>query len=303
MWINRGLIIIPQEKLWWMQTHAMLPTPEFLYDNFFRIYFSGRDKNNRSYIGFAVVELIEDRVVVLEYSSEPVLKPGDLGCFDDSGVTPSCIVKDDGKTYLYYIGWRPRSSVRMELMPGLAVKISENRFERVTKVPILRRNDREPISILTAPFVLKEKEKFRMWYVSGIRWINPDLPQYDIKYAESKNGINWFQTGITAIPLKQNENALARPFVCKENGKYKMLFSFKEKEKGYQIDYAISEDGISWNRISDGEYSPPKADWDSEMQAYPVIIENEKYEFMLYNGNEYGKKGIGYAVREKKVNG
>ncbi|WP_144020019.1 hypothetical protein [Persephonella hydrogeniphila] len=277
----------------------MLPTPEHIKDNLYKIYFSGRNKENRSYIGFAVIELNNDKITVLEYSKEPVLKPGDLGCFDDSGVTPACILKTENVTYLYYIGWRPRSSVRMELMPGLAVKESEYLFKRIKKVPILSRNDNEPISILTAPFVMKEGEQFRMWYVSGIRWINPDLPQYDIKYAESKDGVNWFQTGKVAIPLEKDENALARPFVWKD-GKYKMLFSYKKTGENYQIGYAESDDGVRWKRINNHHYSPPRSNWDAEMQAYSVIIKNKYFEFMLYNGNSYGKEGIGYAVRERK---
>jgi len=301
MWINKGLIITPKKNLWWMQTHAMLPTYEHIKGNLYRIYFSGRNKENKSHIGFAVIELDGDKITVLEYSKEPVLKPGDLGCFDDSGVTPSCILKHKGNIYMYYIGWRPRSSVRMELMPGLAVKVSKDLFKRVKKVPILRRNDNEPISILTAPFVIKEKEKFRMWYVSGIRWINPDLPQYDIKYAESEDGVEWSQSGKVAIPLRKDENVLARPFVWKD-GRYKMLFSFKKKGKNYQIGYAESDDGIEWKRIDNHGYTPPVSDWDNEMQAYPIVIKNEKYEFMLYNGNSYGKMGIGYAVQKRKEN-
>ncbi len=300
MWENRGLVIVPQVGFWWMRTHAMLPTPEHVGGNVYRIYFSGRDHNNRSYIGYAVVELREDSVYVLEYCSEPVLGPGELGCFDDSGVTPSCILKDGKEVYLYYIGWRPRSSVRMELMPGLARSVGGNKFERVSKVPILRRTDKEPISILTAPYVLKEGQNYRMWYVSGIRWVNPDLPQYDIKYAESSNGFEWKQFGVPALKLESNENALARPFVFKDGGKYVMLFSYKEKGRNYRIGYATSEDGILWKRHYDKLYSPPASGWDSEMQAYAILLRNESYEFLLYNGNGYGREGIGYAVRKRK---
>jgi len=167
MWENRGLLIKPVKSLWWMQTHAMLPTPEPIGDNLYNIYFSGRDKFNRSHIGCAVVEVEQDSLKLLEIQREPVLSPGELGCFDDSGVTPSCILKEGEKTYLYYIGWRPRSSVRMELVAGLAVKRDGFKFERVSKVPILNRTDREPVSILTAPYVIKEHGIYRMWYCSS----------------------------------------------------------------------------------------------------------------------------------------
>ena len=46
---------------------------------------------------------------------------------------------------------------------------------------------------MTAPFVLKHKKTFMMWYVSGIKWLNKDYPLYDIKFAKSKDAVNWDQ--------------------------------------------------------------------------------------------------------------
>ena len=37
-------------------------------------------------------------------------------------------------------------------------------------------------------------------------------------------------------------------------------------------------------------------DWDSEMQAYPAVFDNDGRRYMLYNGNGYGRTGIGWAV-------
>ena len=42
------------------------------------------------------------------------------------------------------------------------------------------------IVFLTAPSVYKENKFFYMWYVSCNKWINKDLPTYDIKFAKSK---------------------------------------------------------------------------------------------------------------------
>ena len=39
-------------------------------------------------------------------------------------------------------------------------------------------------------------------------------------------------------------------------------------------------------------------EWDSIMRSYPCILRNRDYEFLLYNGNNYGYEGIGYAVRK-----
>jgi len=299
-WKKKGLLFKPDSNKSWMRTHTMTPRALHLNDNLFRVFFSGRNDLNQSNIGYVDIEVDSKNkeIKVLSFPENSALGPGELGCFDDSGVTPSCLVNVGEKTFLYYIGWRARSTVRMELVGGLAISDNKTDFKRYSKAPILNKTDKEPINILTAPFVMKDDNLFKMWYVSGIRWVNPDLPQYDIKYAESKDGIQWNQTGKVAIPLIGDENALATPFVIKEDNIYKMWYSYKKDY--YRIGYAESSDGINWERKdSESGISVSEKGWDSEMIGFASIFEFEGIKYMLYNGNEYGKNGVGYAVEEK----
>ena len=39
--------------------------------------------------------------------------------------------------------------------------------------------------------------------------------------------------------------------------------------------------------------------WDSEMVCYPFVFDHKDITYMLYNGNSYGKTGMGLAVWEK----
>lgn len=298
-WEKLGLIIKPEKRLWWMQTHAMVPTVDWLEGSLYRVYFSGRDKENQSYIGYAIVDADNPREVI-EYSAEPVLMPGRLGCFDDSGVTPSSIVNHGGKKYMYYIGWKKRSSVRMGLQTGLAISEDGGRtFEQFSRAPILGITDKEPYSILTGPYVLIENGLWRMWYVSGVVWVNPDLPRYNIKYAESRDGIHWDRNGTVCIDLKsETENALARPCVIRDGNLYKMWFAYKGED--YRIGYAESLDGVKWHRkdeqvgIDVSEFG-----WDSEMIEYAFIFTYNNKKHMLYNGNNYGLDGIGLAIEKR----
>jgi hypothetical protein len=297
-WEKLGLIIKPQKQLWWMQTHAMVPTVDWLDGSLCRIYFSGRDKENRSHIGYAVME-INSSYKILEYSSEPVLTLGNLGCFDDNGVTPSSIVDYAGRKYLYYIGWNKRSTVRMSLVAGLAVSNDGGKsFERYSRAPVLERTNEEPYSILTAPYVIIGKGVWRMWYVSGIGWVNPDLPRYNIKYAESRDGIHWERNGTVCIDLKsETENALARPCVIKDSNLYKMWFAHKGKE--YRLGYAESKDGLKWERKdAEAGIDTSESGWDSEMMEYAFVFRHNNRKYMLYNGNNYGFDGIGLAVEK-----
>ena len=229
--------------------------------------------------------------------------PGELGAFDDNGVTASCLVKVGKLTYLYYIGWKPKSTTRYSLMTGLAISKNNGKtFKRYSRSPILKLTDKEPFSILTAPYVMRiKKNKWFMWYVSCNEWVNKDYPKYDIKIALSNDGKNWQQKGLTSIRLKKKERAVARPSVLYEDGIYKMWFCYEKKVGRYKIGYAESKNGIKWKRndkkanVNLGK----KDDWDDKMIAYPHVITHNKKKYMFYNGNNYGQDGVGLAIEQK----
>jgi len=298
-WIKKGLIIKPRPDLGWMVTHAMVPFAEKVTGDLFRVYFSGRDALNRSLIGYAQINIQRPKEV-LYITKKPILGLGELGCFDDNGVTPSWIVTHGGKKYLYYIGWNKCLTVRMGLVTGLAVSTDKGKtFKRFSRAPLLERTDKEPFSILTGPCVLKEGGLWRMWYVSAVGWVHRDLPRYNIKYAESKEGLVWKRKGIVCIDFaSKDEAALARPCVLKEDEIYKMWYSYKGER--YRIGYAESKDGIAWKRKDDlAGLDVSKDGWDSEMVEYAFVFNHKKDTYMLYNGNDYGKGGIGLAVLSK----
>lgn len=294
-WQKIGRIFVPAADVWWMKSHAMLPSILHLAQDRCRVFFSGRDDKNRSHIGYFDLDL-QNPAKILSVSPEPVLAPGELGCFDDSGVTPSCLVREGEKVYLYYIGWSQRSSVRMGLVAGLAVSGDGGQtFKRYSRAPLLERTDHEPFAIMTAPYVLKDRGIWKLWYVSGIGWQNPDLPRYNIKYAQSADGIHWQRDGHVCIELNESENALARPCVLKEDGIYKMWYAYKGAD--YRIGYAESADGLMWTRKDQDagiEVSP--SGWDSQMIEYAYVLNHQGKKYMFYNGNDYGKEGIGLAV-------
>ncbi|MDP8213178.1 MAG: hypothetical protein P9X22_07835 [Candidatus Zapsychrus exili] len=301
-WRKLGRIIEPSKEIKWMQTHAMLPTVDYLEGDIYRVYFSGRDGENRSLIGYADIDISKEGFVV-NIAKEPILGFGELGCFDDNGVTPTSIVTHNGKKYLYYVGWKPRSTTRFGLIAGLAIGDSSGNFKRYSRAPILRTSNEEPIAILTAPFVMKNSDKWKMWYVSGIKWENPDSPKYNIKYAESDNGIDWKQNIAVCIDaVSEDETALARPCILKEDGIYKMWYSYKRDGKKYRMGYAESDDGKKWMRMDDriGIEASSGDEWDSEMIEYGFIFNHKGNKYMIYNGNGYGINGAGLAIQEKQ---
>ena len=290
-WERLGLIFRPNTKLRWSRTHAMLPTPVNI-DGKQLIYYSGRNILNQSNIGCFEVELGEEPRVVQSYTS-PLLEPGELGCFDDNGVSPSCAIElPGGEIAMYYIGWNPGSTTRVNLFGGLA--ISHNRgksFSRWSKSPILERTRTDPY-MNTAPWVVKAEDGFRMYYVSGFKWENKDSPRYNIKIAYSLDGYYWERPGDSVLEfLNENETALARPYVIKESGIWKMWVTSRVGE--YSIGYAESIDGINWHR-NDAKLGlrPNGTHEEQSMTEYSAVIPTQDQYYMFYNGDQYGKNGI-----------
>jgi hypothetical protein len=171
---------------------------------------------------------------------------------------------------------------------------------------VLFSNETDPYSTF-APYILRDDGKWKIWYVSLIKWTEEDgklKHYYNIRYAESEDGINFKREGIVCIDFKNEfEYAIARPFVLKEKGIYKMWYSYREGKEinTYRIGYAESEDGKKWIRLDEKiNLDLSESGWDSEMIEYSYLYDFKGKRFMLYNGNSYGKTGLGLAVLEEQ---
>ena len=299
-WQKKGLIISPDKKSEWMLTHAQLPCVDIIDKQNYRIYFASRNSENMSQIGYADLNISKPEKI-LKISKKPILELGDLGTFDDSGVYPSCIVNHDDKKFLYYIGWMQGKRVPYYAAVGLAISEDKGKtFKKFSKGPLFERDNIDPFMTLSSHVII-DKKKWKMWYTSCTGWeIKNKIawPKYYIKYAESKDGINWKRKDDVSIDFKsKDEWAIARPCVIKDEI-YKMWYCYSGEK--YRIGYAESKDGINWKRKDDDVgIDVSKSGWDSEMVAYPYVFTNKKQTYMLYNGNQFGKAGIGYAIMEK----
>lgn len=297
-WTKLGLIFCPDNNHPWMVSHAANPVAEHLGENRFRLNFSCRDVESRSHVGYVELEL-EAPFRILKVASEPLLAPGEIGAFDDSGVSLSCIRQVGGKKFLYYLGWNLGVTVPWRNAIGLAIYNERSGvYERFSRAPLLDRHDVDPFS-LSYPFILEDSTGYRMWYGSNLKWGGKQEDMaHVIKYAESPDAIHWERKGTVALQFaNEREYAMSRPCVIKEGGLYRMWYSYRGST--YRIGYAESKDGLSWVRKDDEAGIDVSASgWDSEMIEYPFVFSHAGRRYMFYNGNGYGRTGVGLAVLE-----
>ncbi|WP_456399945.1 hypothetical protein [Persephonella sp.] len=302
-WIKKDLIFSPKKfRNSWIYSHAYIPTPYFISENVIRIFVAFWDKEKVGRIGFVDIDA-ENPQKILRVSEKPSLDIGEPGTFDDNGIAPVSIVDEANHIRLYYFGFQICKKIRYYLLSGLAV--SKDRgvsFKRLSKTPILERSNDEYF-LRSAPFVLKENNLYKMWYVAGSEWIEVNgkqVPKYNIRYLESKDGINWGEKGIICIDFQNDdEHGFGRPWILKDGNLYRMFYSIRTRPKGYRLGYAESKDGINWIRKDDEiGIDVSEEGWDSKTICFSAVVRYKDRVYMFYNGNNFGEDGFGYAILE-----
>jgi hypothetical protein len=299
-WRRLGLIGSAAGAAPWAVTHSALPALSPRSDDRWDLYLSTRDDEGRARIARGIFRW-DPTPSIDRIEPVPVLDLGALGTFDDRGVTMSSIVSDKGRLFLYYTGWMLGVTVPFYLAAGLAVSDDDGAtFRRLSQAPLLDRNDIDPL-LTASPFVLIDSGIWRMWYVSGSQWAlvgGAPRHSYHIKYAESRDGIHWTRRGHVCLDYASaDEYAFARPYVRKDEGRYRMWYAYRGER--YRIGYAESADGLEWTRLDrERGLDASGSGWDSEMVEYPWLFEQSGCEYMLYNGDDYGRWGVGLAAWE-----
>lgn len=311
-WIKKGLIFCPDGGAEWNQNlYAHVVCADNSSSERVRLYYSARDSKGRCQASFIDLDP-SDLSRVLYVHPEPILPLGQPGSFDDCGIMPTWYLQHQGQHLLYYIGWTVRNTIPYHNSLGLAISSDGQHFEKKFQGPILATIAEEPFFNGSACFLF-DQGIFKVWYLNCTEWIRDGErmePCYHIKYAESADGIHWNRTGKVAIDFRDEvEGGISRPSVLYRDGRYHMWFSARAKTdyrqnraRSYRIYYAQSEDGIHWVRQDERAGIAPSEDpkdWDYEMIEYPLVMEHQGNLVLFYNGNQFGKSGVGYAVLDK----
>lgn len=282
-------------------THAANPLPIHLDSDVYRIFYSGRDKKNRSSVGAVDIDIIQKQIV--QTFEKPFFEHGAAGSFYAEGVSIGNCYQADGCTYMLFMGWQsPENSHwrgdigRLEVKPDLTLV-----FDNMN--PFMTSDETDPIS-LSYPWVMPDTiGGYHMWYGSTVTWDAGNQEMlHTINYASSPDGHQWKRLG-SSVPYQLGlAQAFSRPTVVKNKADtYDMWFSYRSGTgQKYRIGYARSQDGYNWNlALHNTGIDVSASGWDSEMIEYPFVFDHNGQRYMLYNGNGYGKTGFGLALLEQ----
>lgn len=285
----------------YLNSHASNPTAIEINDGIFRVFFSARDSRNRSSVSAFDIDMRTFKVVN-EFDT-PLFKYDSNSVFYPDGISCSSIYKVGNKQYLTFMGWVNKKNEHWRGLIG-RVELGENLsiLENTSEI-LLNLNSLDKIS-LSYPFIIYENNLYTMYYGSTINWNYENNEMlHVINYAESLDGKNFIPKGLAFPYIPGVAQAFSRPAILVQNSDKHAWFSYRGGNGDkYKIGYAHSKKNSPWNlALNTNTISTSNEGWDCEMVEYPFVYKFEEEIFMLYNGNNYGKSGIGLARLKNKI--
>lgn len=300
-WSKRGRLVLPDPSSSWFTTHA---GPSFVDTATSKplLYLTGRDSHNRSHIGVFELSISGGEIRLIENAGRLVLSPGNLGTFDESGVSYPWLVHHGDQIFMYYVGWVSGGRARFQNYTGLAIsRDGGETFVRNRAVPILDRTSTEPFGSGSCA-VWIDDSGWRMIYTSFDPWIESGTdakPSYRLREAVSEDGVSWHRTNRVVVDFAYpDEYIVGKPMILKDEEITRLWYSYRGSS--YRIGYAQSTNGHDFVRMDHlVGIDVSETGWDSEMIEYAYVFDFEQDRYMIYNGNGFGMTGLGYACLNK----
>ena len=290
MWEPQGLIFAPDRERWWQRSHAALPTALALGGPRYRVYFTSRDERGRSHVGW--FDLDVDRLDVLDRSRDPCWRPGRAG----TSTATACGARPPwpSATRCGCTRSAGTSARRRPVLPEHRTGGQQDGGRTFTK------RGRAPL--LTAPTTTRGWSPARTSCASGrgagacgtcpARAGRATDRSTTSSTRHPVDGLAW-RTGRPRLPRppRRDERNIARTCVCRRRRLSGLVLS---SDRGRATDSGTRSrrDGLAWERID------PDSGLDGTV-AYPFVITRPDRLVLLYNGDGFGRDGIGIALASR----
>src|SRR5690606_14709470 len=126
-------------------THASNPLAVHLYDDIFRVFFSGRDEQNRSSVGYVDIDII--KLTVVNVCSEPLIQYGDHNSFCSHGISIGNMYKQNEQQFILFMGWNIRNNEHWRGDVGRIELIGTDIMKLNPDVPFMTTDEEDPVSL------------------------------------------------------------------------------------------------------------------------------------------------------------
>jgi predicted GH43/DUF377 family glycosyl hydrolase len=259
----------------------------------YHLWYRGSNAIGNNAIGYATSL---DGIAWEKYADNPVLETGSPGSWDELNLQMGHVIFEENMYKMWYDG---NGSFGWAI--GLATSSDGIQWTKDTlNNPVLTTG--VPGSwddwAVWGLHIIHDDTTYKMWY-TGIE-DRSDIGFFfrRIGYAESPDGFNW--TKHPEPVLEQGDYLtwgydFETPMVIYDGVNYNMWYSIINTDSDccYQVDYAVSTDGIHWTKDSLNNpalESGEPGSWHTSTW-YPYVIENDNLYRMWFSGSG----GFGYA--------
>jgi PKD repeat protein len=242
----------------------------------------------------------------------PVLKVGTAGDWDAEMVyQPSVLIDKDSKYQMFYSG-----GSSFEWSVGYASSLDGRNWTKYPK-PVMETGapgswDETYSGLFTVAFN-EDSSVFNMWYTGGntntfyggdIGYATSQLKPQPFKNTWYKHPDNPVYQGKSG---EFDSNSSFHPAIIVYENQYHMWYSgYDGQGNGSRVGYAVSEDGISWERHPDPALvTASSSSWDDLSVQQPTVLFDGTTWHMWYTGlnvSGFASRRIGYATSTNKIN-
>jgi hypothetical protein len=296
-------LLIDSEKIFYMGQkldYASNPAGIVIHDNQVRVYFNSRDLQNRSSI--YSIELYGEKLepdynsIVLQHSH------GQEDSYFSHGVSVGQIFSMNDEKFLSVMGWKNYVDKHWEGRIGYIPFNAQGNLTQLEPKPWMDLDNQDSIS-LSYPALYEDYNSTLIWYGSTLTWDAGNGEMLHILKEARLSSDGRVIKGDKKLPFVMGSaQAFSRPAIVQIDKNFLMAYSFRGNMTKYRIGFVLLGNFNSASHI--GGISPfltSKDEWDSEMVEYPSFLSFQEQLFMLYNGNAFGKTGIGIVRIELEI--
>jgi hypothetical protein len=257
-----------------------------------RIFFNSRDSENRSSI--YSIDFFDGKLEP-DYDSVRLQHlHGVKDSYFSDGISIGQLFTFDGERRLSIMGWKNYRNKHWEGRVGFISLGKNGNLMQLNSEPWMDLDAEDPIS-LSYPAIYSHNDSFKIWYGSTIQWDtgNGEMLHILKEATMTKNGAV-IKSGNKIPYVLGTAQAFSRPAIVAIGKNHLMAYSFRGEGTKYRIGFMVLEDTNSASHLGG---IPPllttKNEWESDMVEYPSFFSFKNQLFMLYNGNSFGKTGIG----------
>lgn len=139
------------------------------------------------------------------------------------------------------------------------------------------------------PYVIRADDAFYLYYLGQDR-----ARRQRLGVARSTDGIHW--TKLRANPVLEvgepgafDENGLGEPAVWLDRGRYRMLYTGRDRREVRRLGFAHSRDGVTWERAPASSVLEGQQPWNAEVVCDPTVLSRDGRWWVWYGGGDIAK--------------